>query len=90
MKSVAEEVLPEIVRRLVDEFDPEQIILFGSRAWGEPQTDSDYDVLVVVTQDWSTNRSHRENSRGIRSFSRRRRFLGGRDLQTRKNLIWTR
>ena len=32
MESVAEEVLPEIVRRLVAEFEPEQIILFGSRA----------------------------------------------------------
>ncbi len=33
MQTTAEEVLPEIVRRLVAEFDPEQIILFGSRAW---------------------------------------------------------
>ena len=37
MQTTAEDVLPEIVRRLVDEFDPEQIILFGSRAWGQPE-----------------------------------------------------
>jgi predicted nucleotidyltransferase len=50
MESVAEEVLPEIVRRLVAEFDPEQIILFGSRAWGEPGPDSDYDLFVIVAE----------------------------------------
>ena len=41
METATENILPEIVRRLVDEFDPEEIILFGSRAWGEPRPDSD-------------------------------------------------
>lgn len=48
MPTTTEDVLPEIVRRLVAEFDPEQIILFGSRAWGEPRPDSDYDLLVII------------------------------------------
>ena len=30
------------------EFDPEQIILFGSHAWGTPSEDSDIDLLVIV------------------------------------------
>src|SRR5437588_3162614 len=47
---ISEEVLPEIVRRLVDEFDPEEIILFGSRAWGQPRPDSDYDLFVIVSE----------------------------------------
>lgn len=42
------ELLQEIVRRLVDEFRPERIILFGSYAWGTPSPDSDVDLLVVV------------------------------------------
>jgi len=50
MKTSTEEVLPEIVRRLVAEFDPEQIILFGSRAWGDPASDSDYDLFVIVAE----------------------------------------
>jgi predicted nucleotidyltransferase len=50
MQNTAEDVLPEIVRRLVDEFDPEEIILFGSRAWGQPRPDSDYDLFVVVSE----------------------------------------
>ncbi len=49
MQTTATEVLPEIVRRLVAEFDPEEIILFGSRAWGNPRLDSDDDVWVFVS-----------------------------------------
>jgi predicted nucleotidyltransferase len=44
-------VLAEIVRRLVDAYQPERIYLFGSRARGEAGVDSDYDVLVVVRDD---------------------------------------
>lgn len=38
----------EVIRRLVDEFHPETIYLFGSHAWGEPTSDSDMDLLVIV------------------------------------------
>ena len=34
---------------MVAEFNPEKIILFGSHAWGNPQPDSDLDLLVVVS-----------------------------------------
>lgn len=49
METIAADIVPEIVRRLVDEFDPEEIILFGSRAWGQPRPDSDYDLFMVVS-----------------------------------------
>jgi predicted nucleotidyltransferase len=42
-----EHALSEIVRRLVAEYQPEKIILFGSYAYGEPNEDSDLDVLIV-------------------------------------------
>jgi predicted nucleotidyltransferase len=48
MKAVQPDVLDEMVRRLVAEFQPEKIILFGSRAWGEPNEDSDIDLFVIV------------------------------------------
>jgi predicted nucleotidyltransferase len=35
-------------RRLVAEFRPERIYLFGSRARDETTEDSDYDLMVVV------------------------------------------
>jgi predicted nucleotidyltransferase len=50
MQTTVTDVLPEIGRRLVEEFDPEEIILFGSRAWGHPRPDSDYDLFVVVAE----------------------------------------
>jgi predicted nucleotidyltransferase len=50
MVKASADLMPEIVRRLVTEFDPDQIILFGSQAWGEPGEDSDIDLLVVVPE----------------------------------------
>jgi len=50
MKTINPDLLEEIVRRLVAEFQPEQIILFGSHAWGTPDEDSDLDLLVIVSQ----------------------------------------
>ena len=46
---VADPLLDEAVRRLVDAFRPEQIYLFGSRARGDSREDSDYDLMVVVS-----------------------------------------
>ena len=40
--------IDEMVRRIVDRFNPEKIILFGSHARGIPGEDSDADVLVVM------------------------------------------
>jgi len=44
-------VLAEIVRRLVEAYEPERIYLFGSKARGDPGPDSDYDLMVVVPDD---------------------------------------
>lgn len=40
-------IIDMMVRRLVDEYQPEQIILFGSMAYGEPDEDSDIDLLII-------------------------------------------
>jgi len=48
MKHLSVELLEEIVRRLVDGLHPEEIILFGSHAYGHPTETSDIDLLVVV------------------------------------------
>jgi uncharacterized protein len=46
-KTVSEEILQEIVRRIVAAVEPEKIILFGSAARKEMGPDSDLDLLVV-------------------------------------------
>ena len=48
MVAEVETILQEMTRRLVTEFQPCQIYLFGSHAWGEPHEDSDVDLLVIV------------------------------------------
>lgn len=40
--------LREIVRRLVEAYEPDSVYLFGSKARGEDGPDSDYDLMVVV------------------------------------------
>ena len=39
--------LDKIVRRVVDVYRPEKIILFGSYAYGRPSADSDLDLLII-------------------------------------------
>ena len=64
MKNVSQHLLDEATRRLVAEFQPEQVWLFGSYAWGQPDEGSDLDLLVVVPQSDETpvrraQRAHR-------------------------------
>jgi predicted nucleotidyltransferase len=40
--------IDRMVRRIVKQFDPEQVILFGSQARGDAGPDSDVDLLVVM------------------------------------------
>lgn len=42
------EKLPEAIDRLVEQFDPLRIVLFGSHVRGEARPDSDVDLLVIV------------------------------------------
>lgn len=40
--------IQQIVRQIVNRFRPQQVILFGSYAYGTPTADSDVDLLVVM------------------------------------------
>jgi predicted nucleotidyltransferase len=48
MRPITEELLHEMTRRLVAELRPEEIILFGSRAWGTPSEESDVDLFIIL------------------------------------------
>jgi len=47
-KELVQEKIEELVRRIVERFRPEKIILFGSHARGTAGQDSDADILVVM------------------------------------------
>lgn len=46
--TAGDSALAEVVRRLVEVYQPDRIYLFGSVARGDAGPDSDYDILVVV------------------------------------------
>ena len=61
VKTLDANLLETATQRLVAEFQPEQIWLFGSHAWGTPTADSDVDLMVVVgdSDEPSIRRSQR-------------------------------
>lgn len=40
-----------MVEKLVKQYQPEKIILFGSYAWGKPTKDSDVDLFIIKETD---------------------------------------
>jgi predicted nucleotidyltransferase len=50
MDSISPVLRKEVISRLVDEFHPEMIYLFGSHAWGKPNAESDLDLLVIISR----------------------------------------
>lgn len=41
----------KVSERIAESFDPDRIIFFGSRAYGQPRRDSDVDLLVILPFD---------------------------------------
>jgi uncharacterized protein len=48
---VTDDLLQEVVRRILSVGAPHKIILFGSRARGDARSDSDLDLLVIEDSD---------------------------------------
>ena len=70
MKTLDDALLRTVTQRLVSEFQPDQVWLYGSHAWGQPHDDSDVDLFVVVPHSDETpiRRSQRAHRclRGLR------------------------
>jgi predicted nucleotidyltransferase len=56
---VTDELLRKVTERIVDALAPEQVILFGSYAYGKPTPDSDVDLLVVMDTPERSSRRRR-------------------------------
>jgi uncharacterized protein len=48
MKTIPQGLLDKAVDRLKAEFQPDEIFLYGSHAWGTPHDNSDVDLFVIV------------------------------------------
>ncbi len=64
MNTITEDLLDEVTNHLVVEFNPEEVWLFGSHAWGQPDEGSDLDLLLIVPHSNETpvqraQRAHR-------------------------------
>ena len=61
MTPTTDHLLQRMVRAIVSEVDPEQVILFGSRARGDHRDDSDIDLIVLEAEPFGPRRSrHKE------------------------------
>ena len=48
MAPKVQDIVKAMVARIVAEFHPRRVYLFGSYAWGIPSADSDIDLMVIM------------------------------------------
>lgn len=65
------EILNDIVKRLVEGYAPQKVILFGSYARGEAEEDSDIDLLIIKDTEKPPLERWQEVKRLLRDCSRR-------------------
>ncbi len=78
MTPVTDQLVREIVQSIVDEVDPERVILFGSRARGDEREGSDIDLVVVESAPFGPARSRRMEA--ARLYEAVARFDAGIDI----------
>ena len=61
MTTKLKNILQELTDKLVVRFSPEKIYLFGSQAWGNPASDSDIDLLILL-KDSSESKARRAST----------------------------
>ena len=64
------EIISKITKKIRAEYKPQKIILFGSYAYGEPDEDSDIDLLIIKDTDKSSMDRWMEVRRILRDFNK--------------------
>jgi uncharacterized protein len=67
-RPIMKAIIDRMVKRIVEKFDPEQIILFGSHARGEAGPDSDVDLLVVMPVEGDVREKRIEIRLALREY----------------------
>lgn len=57
MVQATDKTITELVDAIVQEIQPEEIIMFGSRGRGDSRPDSDVDLLIVESEPFGPGRS---------------------------------
>ena len=57
MQTLNQETIDQLVKVIVQEVNPQEVILFGSHARGDARPDSDVDVMVIEQEQFSAERS---------------------------------
>ncbi len=71
MRPVTDTLIGEIVEAIFRDADPDQVILFGSRARGDQREESDLDLVVIEAEPFGPNRSrHQEMVRLNRAIAK--------------------
>ena len=72
LNPVTDGLIEAIVQTIVQDADPDQIILFGSRARGDDHPDSDLDLIVIEAKPFEGERNRMEEmarlSKAIANF----------------------
>ncbi len=63
-RKIKQTKIKSLIFKIVSEYNPERVYLFGSYAWGKPTFDSDIDLFIVK----NTTKSQRKRRRELRSL----------------------
>jgi predicted nucleotidyltransferase len=91
MQNSVKKQIRHMVRRIVADFDPDQIILFGSHARGQAGPDSDVDLLVVMPVEGSKRAKQLEIRTAVRDIHVPKDIIVSRpeEFQWRKDTVGT-
>ncbi len=42
-----DKILEKVIPIIINEIEPDKVLLFGSRAYGKPSKESDYDIMII-------------------------------------------
>lgn len=73
---ISQATINEITKHIIEDYQPEQIILFGSYALGNANSDSDLDLLVVSDKEMDLPR----RKRGLALLYKLRKYHFSKDI----------